>query len=100
MGGRSGLVVCFYPAGNNEKRQARAAFFPAHSSTADVFAFLDHCRGQGKHRNNGGSLGIERQMFEVRGGPALPGGNVFSTAGDRPLVAHARGDCVLCGQTS
>ena len=91
-------MFCFYPAGNNEKRQARAAFFPALSSTAVVFAFLDHCRGQGKHRNNGGSLGIERQMFEVRGN--LAGGNVFSTAGDRPLVAHAQCDCVLCGQTS
>lgn len=34
---------------NNERRQAGAAFFPAHSSTAGVFNFfplLDYCRGQ------------------------------------------------------
>jgi len=43
------LCFAFIQLRNNERRQAGAAFFPAHSSTAGVvnfFPLLDYCRGQ------------------------------------------------------
>lgn len=97
--GRSGLAVCSCFAAipleiMRKDKHGQPAFKPVllllvfflSQSTVEV---------REEHRNNSGSLGTKRQMFEVRS--RLAGGNVSPSVGGRPRVALT---VEPCGQIS